>query len=223
MLPGYMKAIEGAGGIPIMLPLTNDEPVLEQLVHACDGLLFTGGHDINPRLYGQSRSGKCGTIIEERDEMETKLFTFSCRENKPMLGICRGIQLFNVMLGGTLYQDVPTERPSPLTHVQKPPYDIPVHEVHIEEGSLLGKIVGESIISVNSYHHQAIKELAPHCHATAWASDGLIEAIEHPDYHYLLAVQWHPEFMHINDHISQKLFNSFIEAAYMQKQGLPFD
>jgi len=213
MLPGYMQAIEEVGGIPVMLPLTSDSSILEQLLLTVDGLLFTGGHDISPSLYGQAALPTCGTVIAERDEMERIMFQLALKSDLPMFGICRGIQLFNALLGGTLYQDLPTEFPSELTHVQKPPYDQPIHEVIIEHDSSLYHLLGEDRLKVNSYHHQAIHQLAPGCKVMAYATDGLIEAIEHPDYRFLQAVQWHPEFSYKNDGASQKLIRSFVKAA----------
>lgn len=213
MLPGYMKALEAAGAIPIMLPLTSEQCVLEQLVTSVDGLLFTGGHDVDPSLYGHERMEQCGLSITERDLMEKKLFQLALAVDLPMLGICRGIQLFNALLGGTLYQDLPTQYETDLVHVQKPPYSEPVHVVKLKKKSSLYKMVGKEKLSVNSYHHQAIDQLAPGCTVMATAEDGLIEAIEHPAYQYLLAVQWHPEFCYEHDEASQRLFKSFVEAA----------
>lgn len=217
MLPGYMKAIEEAGGIPIMLPLTSNSAILEQLATGLDGLLFTGGHDINPELYGQEATPACGTIISERDEMEKRLFQLGHALDLPMLGICRGIQLFNALLGGTLYQDLPSEFPSELVHAQKPPYHIPAHEVKLERRSSLYRLLGTDKLKVNSYHHQAIRNLAPGCQVIARANDGIIEAIEHPGYRYLLAVQWHPEFSYEHDEASKKLFAQFVQAAGSSK------
>jgi putative glutamine amidotransferase len=213
MLPGYMKAIEEAGGIPVMLPLSSHSSLLEQIITTLDGLLFTGGHDINPELYGQTASPACGTVIAERDEMEKRLFQLAHALDLPMLGICRGLQLFNSLLGGTLYQDLPSEYPSELTHVQQPPYHLPVHEVKLERRSSLYRLLEQDKLQVNSYHHQAICNLAPGCQVMARSSDGLIEAIEHPSYQYLQAVQWHPELSYEQDRASQLLFSSFVQAA----------
>src|SRR5690606_12977256 len=159
-----------AGGLPIMLPLTSNSAILEQLAATLDGLLFTGGHDISPSLYGQAPSAKCGTVIVERDEMEKLLFQLALQRDLPMLGICRGIQLFNALLGGTLYQDLPTEFHSELTHAQKPPYHQPIHEVIIERDSSLYQLLGADRLQVNSYHHQAIHQLAPGCQVMAYAT-----------------------------------------------------
>ena len=129
MLPGYMKGIEQAGGIPLMLPLTADEENLQQLADEMDGFLYAGGQDISPGMYAQKRSRMCGQRCRERDEMETILFRMVYEQDKPLLGICRGIQYINVVMGGTLYQDLPSEYPSDTEHHQMPPYDVPVHSV----------------------------------------------------------------------------------------------
>ena len=131
MLPGYMNGIIQAGGVPVMLPLTDDSSLLEQLVHTLDGFLFTGGQDVSPSIYGKQPSPACGECCPERDDMEQTLFQLVFRYDKPMLGICRGIQFLNAALGGTLYQDLPSDHPSSVIHCQKPPYDIPSHEVEL--------------------------------------------------------------------------------------------
>lgn len=213
MLPAYMKALEEAGAIPVMLPLTVDQSNLEQIATGMDGLLFTGGHDVDPKLYGQERVKQCGLSIPERDEMEQKLFQLALAVDLPLLGICRGIQIFNVLLGGTLYQDLPSQLDSKLKHVQQPPYDTPSHEVEVKRKSSLYRMVGKKRLDVNSYHHQAIDILAPGCKVMAVAQDGIIEAIEHPAYRYLMAVQWHPEFSYVADNVSKEIFRSFVDAA----------
>ena len=129
MLPGYMRGVEQAGGLPIMLPLTDDDAALRQLADTCGGFLLTGGQDVSPALYGAAPAPACGETCPARDAMETKLLALALEQDKPVLGICRGIQFLNVYLGGTLYQDLPTEHPSAAEHHQKPPYDVPVHSV----------------------------------------------------------------------------------------------
>ena len=132
MLPGYMKGIEECGGIPVMLPLTSDTDIISRLAREFDGFLFTGGQDVNPKLYGDPLSSKCGETCCERDEMELALLNEIIALDKPLLGICRGIQFLNAALGGTLYQDLPTEHPSEIVHCMKTPYDRAAHNVHIE-------------------------------------------------------------------------------------------
>ena len=137
MLPGYMEGILEAGGLPLMLPLTDDREVIRQMTDQCDGFLLTGGQDVSPELYGEKRLPQCGECSPERDRMEKMLLEEVLHKNIPVLGICRGIQFLNAALGGTLYQDLPSQRGTGMTHCQKPPYDVPVHEVEIKEGTPL--------------------------------------------------------------------------------------
>jgi putative glutamine amidotransferase len=215
MLPGYMKAVEAAGGIPVMLPMASDELDIKALSEAFDGFLFTGGHDINPLLYGEALDAACGELCQERDRLEQALFQYVLELDKPAFGICRGLQLFNVLLGGTLYQDLPSGRitASNVTHQQRPPYNEPVHSVTLQQNSLLYRLLEKESISVNSYHHQAIKELAPVLQASALSEDGLVEAVEMPDKTFLCAVQWHPEFNFTEDEDSMALFRHFVAAC----------
>lgn len=213
MLPGYMKAIEEAGGIPVMLPLTSDKEIIRKLAGTFDGFLFTGGQDVHPALYGEEVSQACGEISGERDDMERALFAEVLKLDKPAFGICRGLQLFNVLLGGTLYQDLPSQRVSEITHVQKLPYDVPVHRVHIEQENPLHRWTGRESLMVNSYHHQGIRKLAPSLQAVGLAEDGLVEAVILPDQSFVFAVQWHPEFSYRSDDASMALFRVFVEAC----------
>lgn len=213
MLPGYMDGIKQAGGIPMILPLTSDDDDLEAIVDLYDGFLFTGGHDLSPQLYGEDLSKECGEISIERDEMEIALFPLVYQKNKPALGICRGIQLMNVALGGTLYQDLPTQFSSSLEHHQKPPYDEPIHCVTILKDTPLYDLLNEETIQVNSYHHQAIKDLAKALDVMATSKDGLIEAVYAKNKTFIQAIQWHPEFMYLKDYHSQMIFKQFVRAC----------
>ena len=210
MLPGYMKGIEQAGGIPVMLPLTADEENLQQLAEELDGFLYAGGQDISPNLYAQRRSRMCGQCCHERDEMETILFRMVYEQDKPLLGICRGIQCINVVMGGTLYQDLPSEHSSDTEHHQIPPYDVPVHSVKIIGDSPLYKLLKKEALMVNSYHHQAILTLAPKVSAMAVSEDGLIEAVCVPKKRFIWGIQWHPELSCLVDENSRKIFSEFI-------------
>ena len=210
MLPGYMKGIEQAGGIPLMLPLTSDEENLQQLAEELDGFLYAGGQDISPNLYAQRRSRMCGQCCHERDEMETILFRMVYEQDKPLLGICRGIQCINVVMGGTLYQDLPSEHSSDTEHHQIPPYDVPVHSVKIIGDSPLYKLLKKETLMVNSYHHQAILTLAPKVSAMAVSEDGLIEAVCVPKKRFIWGIQWHPELSCLVDENSRKIFSEFI-------------
>lgn len=210
MLPGYMRGIEKAGGIPVMLPLTSDEKALEQLGEALDGFLFTGGQDVSPNVYGAEPAPACGERCEERDEMEKILFRAVYGRNKPVFGICRGIQFINAVMGGTLYQDIPTEHPSGVCHRQAAPYDIPAHPVKMVADSPLQRLFTSDVLMVNSCHHQAIKTMADGLSAMAYSEDGLVEAVYAPDRDFLWAVQWHPEFSCESDENSRQILREFV-------------
>lgn len=213
MLPGYVKGLEEAGAASVILPLTEDREALTRFAALCDGFLFTGGHDIEPALYGEEKSEKCGVICPERDNMEKAFFPMALETGKPLLGICRGAQLFNVLLGGTLYQDIPTECPSNVTHHGLPPYENPDHTVTIIPDSPLYQAVEADEMPVNSYHHQGIKKLGKGLEIAAAAPDGLPEAVYLPEHRFALAVQWHPEFSYQVDGNSRKIFHLFVKAC----------
>ena len=217
MLPGYAQGLEAAGAVPVILPLTTDQEALERYAQTFDGFLFPGGHDLDPALYGQNPTDQCGTVCPQRDSMERKLFPLALETGKPMLGICRGIQLFNVMLGGSLYQDIPTECPSDVEHHETPPYDKVAHPVTVEQGTPLYQAVGVTQMGVNSYHHQGIKALGKGLRVAAKAPDGMVEAVYLPDHPFALAVQWHPEMSFRADENSKKIFKAFVEAAAGKK------
>ena len=168
---------------------------------------------MTPAFYGAETSEHCGEICEERDRMETVLLKYVMEMDKPVLGICRGIQFINAALGGTLYQHLPGEHPSELIHRQKPPYDRPSHTVILEQTSPLEKLLDTGVICVNSCHHQGIKTLAPSLCPMAEAGDGLVEAVYMPEKRFVWAVQWHPEFSYITDVNSRKILRIFVEKS----------
>lgn len=217
MLPGYLEGVIEAGGLPVMLPLTADPELLEQLAETVDGVLLTGGHDVSPALYGQSPISACGACCPARDEMERLLLSLLWERDKPILGICRGIQFLNAALGGTLYQDLPSQRPSAVEHHQRPPYDRPVHTVTLAPHSPLRELLGQETIAVNSYHHQAVQKLSPALCPMAWSPDGLIEAVWAPERRWIWAVQWHPEFAFRTDANSRAIFRRFAEAMQEER------
>ncbi|MCR4891114.1 MAG: gamma-glutamyl-gamma-aminobutyrate hydrolase family protein [Lachnospiraceae bacterium] len=213
MLPGYMDGIREAGGLPIIFPFTKDKEELEQLVQMCDGLLFTGGHDVSPDLYHEKALDGLVVSCQKRDEMESLVLQIAIDTNKPLLGICRGIQFVNAALGGTLYQDIPTQHPSDIEHHQSAPYDIPAHEVKILPETPLYSLVGKESLAVNSYHHQAVKDVAEGLEVMALSTDGLVEALYMPSHPFLWAVQWHPEFSYQKDEVSKKILRAFVESV----------
>lgn len=215
MLPGYLDGLYEAGAIPMTLPLRIGLEELWQLDGQLDGYLFTGGHDVDPKLYGAERSEHCGAVCRERDRLEAMVEDLAWQQDKPVLGICRGIQLLNVLHGGTLYQDLETELPwSRATgHHMEPPYDRPVHEVEIEQDSPLFRLLGKSRLGVNSYHHQGIRTLGHGLQVMARAEDGLAEGIWAPGKTFFWAIQWHPEFSYQADPDERKIFQAFVEAC----------
>lgn len=213
MLPGYMKALEEAGAFPIMLPLTTDKEELEKGLELVDGILFTGGHDVDPSEYKEAKSPECGISCADRDEMEGYLLDRCLEENIPLLGICRGIQFINAHLGGSLYQDLETEYECKVEHHMVPPYDVAAHKVHIIKDTLLEEIIGAEEIEVNSYHHQAIKRLSDKVTKMAVSEDGLVEAIAVNNQNFALAIQWHPEFSYKVNEDSRKLIRAFVNAC----------
>lgn len=213
MLPGYMEGITEAGGIPVMLPLVTDMQDIRQMADEFDGFLFTGGQDVAPECYGEQRRKECGQSCPKRDKMEELLLKEVLERDKPLLGICRGIQILNVMLGGTLYQDLPSEHPSEVNHRQMPPYDNPVHEVVLEKDAPLSSVLGKERLLVNSCHHQGVKALSPRLSAMAYAADGLVEAVYMPEKQFVWAVQWHPEFLFRVQEDSRKILKQLVLEA----------
>ena len=212
MLPGYMDGIAQAGATPFIFPFSCDREELARLVCMCDGILFTGGQDVSPKIYHELPMDGLISCCEKRDEMETIVLRAALENDKSVLGICRGIQFINAALGGTLYQDIPTQHPSEVEHHQHPPYHIPVHSVKILEDSPLYDCLQVGELPVNSYHHQAVRVVSPALKVMAAASDGLVEAVYKPDQRFLWAVQWHPEFSCRTDESSRKIFRAFVTS-----------
>ena len=209
MLPGYMEGIARAGGLAAMLPLTDLDEDVETLLNRFDGFLFTGGHDLDPAMYGQEKEPVCGDLCPGRDSMEGKLLRAALDADKPVLGICRGLQLMNAVLGGTLWQDIVTQFPSDTNHRMAAPYGREEHPVTFTE-DLPGM---PRTVGVNSCHHQGIRDLAPALAVWAEAPDGLVEAVYLPGARYARAVQWHPEFFHKETPLSRYIFQSFVDSA----------
>lgn len=208
----YLQAVEEAGGVPVVLPPTDKRPTVEALLDRLDGLLLTGGQDVDPAIYGQKKSSLCGEICAERDALERLVIEGAESRDKPLLGICRGIQILNASLGGTLYQDLPTEHPG-VEHDMQPPYDRAIHRVFVLEGTSLADIAGAGSIDVNSYHHQAIRDLAPSLEVSAMSKDGIVEAVWMPGKKFFQAVQWHPETLYRKEEKCRRLMEAFVRAA----------
>ena len=213
MLPGHLEGIREAGGTPVIFPLTEDREELEQLCSLCNGFLITGGQDVDPAIYGETPIPQMGEICTVLDQMERQVLEYAIKEDKAVLGICRGIQYLNAMLGGSLYQDLNVQHPSKTEHHMEPPYDRVIHQVQIIDGSPLHQLLQVTELGVNSYHHQAVKTLAPSLTVMAESEDGLVEAVYMPKKNYVWAVQWHPELSFQTDVCSRKIFESFVAAC----------
>lgn len=212
----YARALARAGALPLILAPVTDPGLAAGALALADGLLLTGGHDVDPARYGALPSPALEAIDPARDALDFALFQGAWDRRLPILAICRGLQVVNVALGGTLWQDLPTEHPGPVQHNQGEPRANRSHDVAIAPGSRLARIAGDAL-RVNSFHHQAVRNPAPGLRVTATASDGVIEAMESDDQQrWLLAVQWHPEEFHAAaDSADQRLFAALAEAARM--------
>ena len=213
----YVRAIEDLGGIPIVLPLVADLGARRRLLTQIDGLLLTGsGPDLAPELYGERQRYKFRVMCQRRATFELEMAQLARAADVPLLGICGGMQALNVAFGGSLYQDIDSQRPHPLQHRQAPPATQLSHAVKVSPKSLLGRIVKTGTMRVNSSHHQSVKDVAPSLNASAVAPDGIIEAIESPSERFLLGVQWHPEFLFDHHRLHRRLFEAFLAAARRQ-------
>lgn len=192
----YVTALECAGLVPLVVPPLASEESAREIMARVDGLLLTGGEDVEPSLYGQPRNRECGPSNAARDRTEIALIKAASETRTPILAICRGPQVLNVALGGSLFQDIPTEVPTALGHNAREDRAARVHDVDIDEGSRIAEAIGETHISVNSLHHQSVRDIAPGLRVTARAPDGIIEGIESSsDDWWVMGVQWHPEEM----------------------------
>jgi putative glutamine amidotransferase len=223
----YVRVLASLGAVPWVIPLLlEDEETLRAIYERLDGVFLTGGVDVDPACYQESRHPLCGKTDLPRDWTEARLVRWAMRDRKPVLGVCRGIQLINVAAGGTLYQDVQAQVPNAIKHDYFPTNgnytrDQLVHKVRVAPGSRLGEILGGPEVDVNSMHHQAVKDLAPGLTATAFAPDGLIEGVEGTSGQYLMAVQWHPEELAETMTSMRRLFTSFLAAAAGSSSALP--
>lgn len=209
----YLDAIRHFGGIPVVLPSEGNDDELEYLASQCDGILFTGGMDIEPALYGEEKWNDTVSTTPDRDRSESLIFRLAEERDLPILGICRGIQMMNVYFGGTLYQDIPTQAPSKVTHSMGTCLNRLCHNCIIEPGTPLHTLIGRDKIEVNSFHHQSVKDVAPGFAVMGRCEDGIIEAIWNPHKRFLWAVQWHPERIWDLEDSSASLFRAFINAC----------
>ncbi len=202
----YLNAVLKAGGIPSLLPYTEDEEMIASFASEFDGFLFCGGVDIDPKYYGEEMSPEIENICSERDSFEEKMFNAVYKTGKPILGICRGEQVINVFRGGTLYQHIEGHRQgAPHSRTDCP------QRISLSEWGMLSSLLEKKETMVNSFHHQCVKCLAPGLLPDAYAEDGYIEAFHDPAHRFLLCVQWHPEIPYTRNEDSQRIFAAFID------------
>jgi len=212
----YVDGVAGAGGAPVVLPPTGDERAAEAVIQSLDGLLLSGGSDLDPGYYCEEPVPELGVTLPERDAFEMALVGFALQRKMPVFGICRGMQVLNVALGGTLYQDLPSQwGHGLLKHRQDTPKWQPAHEVRVSEESHIAEVMGHEVVKVNSYHHQGVKALAEGLVVTGRSSDGVIESVESVDLseRWLLGVQWHAEAMRGAGPQQESLFEAHVSAA----------
>lgn len=215
----YVRVLSSLGAVPWLIPLLPDDvDTLRATYDRLDGLFLTGGVDVDPSHYGEPKHPNCGHTDPDRDAVEMTLVRWALDDHKPILAVCRGFQVLNVACGGTLFQDVGAQCPAAIKHdyfptaCGTPTRDYLAHDVRVSPRSRLAGYLGNESVPVNSMHHQGIKALAPTLVPSAWAPDGLIEGVEGPNGHYVVAVQWHPEELTAQDG-QRRLFTEFLAAA----------
>ena len=215
----YIQAVIAVDGVPLLVP-TGLECDVQQISTLLDGLIVSGGGDMNPQLFNEEPVPELGNVTPERDTIELELVRHMLTLDKPILGICRGHQVLNVAFGGSLYQDINSQSASPiLQHDQKAKREHQSHAVHIEKGTILASITDSKKIMVNSFHHQALKDIPSPLIVSGKASDGIIESIESPQHSFVVGVQWHPEaLMGKDDQVSMRLFSAYIKAC-LERMG----
>ncbi|CAN2255425.1 gamma-glutamyl-gamma-aminobutyrate hydrolase family protein [Bacillus vallismortis] len=215
----YVQSVLDAGGVPFIVPVINDEETIDQMIQQIDGLVMSGGHDVNPLLYGEEPLAKQGSVFPERDEFDQLLIKKAIAAGKPVFAICRGLQILNVAFGGSIYQDLSYIENASIKHDQYNNTEVPTHTIDIEPGTHLHSVFGDTAL-VNSFHHQAIKDVAPGFLISARARDKVIEAIEMESSTFVLGVQWHPEMLTKGYPLMLKLFETLVEKAEQQKAAV---
>lgn len=209
----YVRSIESQGGVPVIIPLTLDEEVISETIARLDGLLLSGGHDIFPLNYGEEPLQGLEEVWPERDQFDFMLLKAAMEKEIPILGICRGHQIVNVYMGGTLYQDLKYDSNCTLKHVQNQTPSMAFHTIDIERESKMAQLIGSTTWVTNSHHHQMVHRLGEGLKVTAVAKDGVVEGLEGTEYPWLVTCQFHPEMMINRSTEAKSLFNGFIEAC----------
>lgn len=209
----YVDAIHAAGGLPLLFPVVEDAETAAQFFARVDGILLPGGPDVDPVHFGEEPMHNYTLIDPHRDSFELSLAKLAIENDVPLLGICRGIQMINIAAGGDIYQDLKAQKDKVIIHDQRAPHWYPTHTVEVQPETILSQILGTRHVRVNSYHHQAVRKVAPLFRVSAIASDGVIEGIEHRSLRFALGVQWHPERMWKAYPLFKGLFTAFVNEA----------
>jgi len=207
----YSNAVVQSAGVPLLLPIVPNKEIICRQIESVDAILISGGQDIDPYHYGEDRLPQIQEVCAERDSYEMETIRYAFSRQKPILGICRGLQILNVAFGGSLYQDIGHYFPKSLEHAQNEMSGR--HHVILEKNSRLHRTFGLESFQINSFHHQSIKEIAPGFVVNAWAPDGIIEGIEKQDDLFVMGVQWHPEMLIDHESMMLKLFSTFISIV----------
>ena len=216
----YCRAVERAGGMPLVLPSMASGAGLRRMLQRLDGLAISGGNfDIHPTYYGEKPIRALGEVKQERTEFELELVTLALRRDLPLLGICGGAQAINVALGGSLYQDIATQLPGTGEHQQGAKKETGGHPIHVHAGTRLHRILGRRTLEVNTTHHQAVKKLGKGLIINATAEDGLIEGIESPSHSFVLGIQWHPEVLAPRYAHQRRIFSFFVSICRTLRRG----
>lgn len=209
----YIDAVILAGGVPLILPIVDDPVLIAKQVRVIDGLILSGGQDIMPFAYNQEPHPLLQDVLPRRDNFDFKLIEEALSQKRPILGICRGMQALNVVFGGDLYQDLSLAKEYTLKHVQVNSLKDATHTIDIVGDTLLRRIFETDSLRINTFHHQAVHRVAEGFNVSAWAKDGMVEAIEKEGDDFVLGVQWHPEMMIAEDPTMLKLFEYFVRES----------
>ncbi|HEY9061641.1 MAG TPA: gamma-glutamyl-gamma-aminobutyrate hydrolase family protein [Pseudobacteroides sp.] len=212
---GYCEGVNKAGGLGVLLPMCTQPELMENMVQSCDGFLISGGPDVDPKYFNEMNLPFNQDISPYRDTLEIFITRRAIELNKPLFGICRGIQIMNVAMGGSLYQDIHSQINDRklIKHSQAAPRWYPTHKINVKKDSILSKLLKATSIEVNSFHHQAIKDTAPGFEISSLSEDGIIESIEYKNHKFALGVQWHPELMWEANSVFLSLFEGLVQSC----------